>query len=117
MKNLLHTPSHAQFRFYRRLANKRFGNDPGLNPSFGQPIPGELSAVELAHKQRRAMKRPVNLKARRKNLEVELMVKVREHQKLKEGEKAKEAGLTREIRELQGQINRIVKSLDLLGAA
>lgn len=114
MKTTLRTLTHAQMRHYRRLANKRFGNDRGLNPSFGQPIPGVPSAVELAHKQRRALRRPANLAKRRKKLEVELMLKVREHQQLKEGETAKEAALKATVRELQGQIQRIVGQLSRL---
>lgn len=110
----LRTLTHAQMRHYRRLANKRFGKDSQLNPSFGEPIPGKLSEVELAHKARRAARRPVILARRRKQFEVELMMKVRDYRLLKEGETTKERVLKEEIRVLQSKINMVVTQLGRL---
>ena len=46
--------THAQNRRERREQNKKLGEN---NPQFGQPIEGELSPVELAHKERRFKQR------------------------------------------------------------
>jgi hypothetical protein len=52
--------THAKNKFYRRIANKRIGG----NPDKGKPIDGELTATEIAHKERRAARRIPNMNRR-----------------------------------------------------
>jgi hypothetical protein len=52
--------THAQNKFLRRLANKKIGG----NPDKGKPIVGELTATEIAHKERRAARRIPNMQRR-----------------------------------------------------
>lgn len=58
--------THAKARFLRRLKNRELGRS---NPDFGKPIPGELSPVEVAHKQRRMASRHFNLQKRKRQAE------------------------------------------------
>lgn len=117
MKPKLSELTHAQARFYRRMHNSRGAGQPSLVAYIGkkgEPIPGKLSEVELAHKARRVARRPIILARRRKQFEVELMMKVRDHRLLKEGETAKERVLKEEIRVLQSKINIVVIQLGRL---
>ncbi len=77
--------THAQAKFYRRMHNSRGAGKPSLIAyigTSGQPIPGPLSPVELAHKARRSARRPTNLAARRKRLEQDLAHLLNEHKML-----------------------------------
>ena len=114
------TPTHAQYKFYRRIANRKFGNNPKLKfPSFGQPIPGELSEVERAHKVRRRAKHRANLLARKKKLELNYTALAeyccREMGK-DDNEKVVKS-LKDQLQEIQRQINQVDGSLGRMETA
>lgn len=113
------TPTHAQAKFYRRIANRKFGNDPKLNPSFGQPIPGELSEVERAHKVRRRVKHRVNLRVRKSKLESSFMAtsEVQRREAGKDNNEAVMKSLTIELQRTRAGINRIEQSLERMETA
>jgi len=74
---MTNTLSHAQNRHYRRIANRY---EPQGKQS-GQPISGELTPAEKAHKARRHMRRLEILKERVKSLQMahlELSSRLRE---------------------------------------
>ena len=74
---MTNTLSHAQNRHYRRIANRY---EPQGKQS-GQPIAGELTPAEKAHKARRHMRRLEIVKGRIKELsyhEMELSKLLRE---------------------------------------
>ena len=64
------TSTYAQNLRLRKIQNRRFdGQDKFSIGKRGEPIPGELDPVTIARRQRRALKRQVNLKKRIKSLE------------------------------------------------
>ena len=66
--------TYAQNLRLRKIQNRRFdGQDKFSIGKRGQPIPGCLDPVTIARRQRRALKRPVNLKNRIKKLENSIM--------------------------------------------
>jgi len=60
--------THAQAKFIRRQLNAK-----GRHPAFGTPIPGKLSEIEVAHKNRRAARRHIIVEGRIKQAEFDIM--------------------------------------------
>lgn len=66
--------TYAQNLRLRKIQNRQFnGQDKFSIGKRGEPIPGKMDSVTLARKQRRALKRPINLKNRIKKLENAIM--------------------------------------------
>lgn len=66
--------TYAQNLRLRKIQNRRFGGQDKFNiGKRGEPIPGKLDPVTIQRRQRRALKRPVNLKNRIKRLENAIM--------------------------------------------
>lgn len=68
------TSTYAQNLRLRKIQNRRHNGQDKFNiGKRGEPIPGELDPVTIARRQRRALKRPVNLKKRIKKIENAIM--------------------------------------------
>lgn len=66
--------TYAQNLRLRKIQNRRFNGQDKFNiGKRGEPIPGHFDPVTIARRQRRALKRPENLKKRIKSLENEIL--------------------------------------------
>lgn len=75
--------TYAQNLRLRKIQNRRFGGQNIFNVGKrGEPIPGKLDPVTIQRRQRRAIKRPVNLKKRIKRLENSIMWENRQTEEL-----------------------------------
>lgn len=108
--------TYAQNLRLRKIQNRRFaGQDKFSVGKRGEPIPGELDPVTLARRQRRALKRPINLKRTIKNLESAIMwhhKKCSEIEKTLE-EKKNDKKLLSQHAEFQLEIKRLQQQLIL----
>lgn len=116
--------TYAQALRLRKIQNRQHNGQDKFNVGKrGEPIPGLIDPVTIARRQRRALKRPFNLKKRLKSLENSVMW----HQKrlteldnvLKQNKNDKKA--LHEYREhmnsvelLQGQIMLVQQSLNTI---
>lgn len=77
--------TYAQNLRLRKIQNRRHSGQDIFNiGKRGEPIPGQLDPVTIARRQRRALKRPENLKKRIKSIENEILW---HHKKMTEIEK------------------------------
>lgn len=107
--------TYAQNLRLRKIQNRQFnGQDKFSIGKRGEPIPGELDPVTIARRQRRALKRPENLKKRIKSHENEILW---HHKKMAEIEKAlkekKNDKLTQEYRSHESSVKLFQSKLML----
>ena len=107
--------TYAQNLRLRKIQNRRFdGQDKFSIGKRGEPIPGELDPVTIARRQRRALKRPENLKKRIKSHENEILW---HHKKMAEIEEAlkekKNDKLTQEYRSHESSVKLFLSKLML----
>lgn len=77
------TNTYAQNLRLRKIQNRRHNGQDVFNiGKHGEPIPGKLDSVAIQRRQRRALKRPVNLKNRAKKLENAIMWENRQMEEL-----------------------------------
>lgn len=68
------TNTYAQNLRLRKIQNRQhYGQDVFNIGKRGEPIPGRLDSVTIQRRQRRALKRPINLKNRIKKIENSIM--------------------------------------------
>lgn len=108
--------TYAQNLRLRKIQNRRFGGQDKFNiGKRGEPIPGQLDSVTIQRRQRRALKRPINLKRTIKSFEDSIMWLHRKCTEIEKalGEKKNDKKLLSQHAEFQLEIKQFQQQLIL----
>lgn len=107
------TNTYAQNLRLRKIQNRQFSGQDKFNiGKRGEPIPGKMDSVTIARKQRRALKRPGNLKKVIQRLESTIMWHNKKITELEKAlEKSNDKKLLREAQQHQLEISYAQQTL------